>query len=446
MDTATNTQDAQELQEKDFSATYTILPGCQLELTLTVQPSASKHARQSAIRSVNKETSLPGFRKGKAPEKIILKQFGPHVESQWQEELFRVVFGKFVDSTQLHPITRSLEPKIKNLSLEEDSLMTLSYEYYPIIPEIDPKKLSLPEEKNTVVSEEDIQSQLEDYQRIHQEWKDVEGRAIEENDFIEVSVNNIDQEPPLLIAGSRLYKVNKDKMANWMLPIVLGKNTGDLVEGKATFSEDEQKKDQGEVLKEGVNYRIEIKKILNLVRPEINDDLAKKLDLETVEELKEKAREDFSKHSESENKRILVETLIDEVVSKFPFEIPTSVYEDVRQDQTKSEIEKLKKRGLSDKQIEEQQEDIETRVKHDASKEIHWHYIAQHIAQEQKFQISKEELNQALSTELYLSGLIYQQQHPQFQQQLAALQRRVESMLMVSNAADYLIAKNRENS
>lgn len=72
----------QSFQNENISMTLTREPFCRVHLDVIVTPKAVKASHHQAMRNINKEVSVPGFRKGKAPESMVLKNFGSHVEKE----------------------------------------------------------------------------------------------------------------------------------------------------------------------------------------------------------------------------------------------------------------------------------------------------------------------------------------------------------------------------
>jgi trigger factor len=69
-------------------------PGCLIRLDISLSPLATQAAYQKALKTVNKEVSIPGFRKGKAPQTLILKNYSQHVDREWRELLLNTAFGE----------------------------------------------------------------------------------------------------------------------------------------------------------------------------------------------------------------------------------------------------------------------------------------------------------------------------------------------------------------
>ncbi len=93
-------------------------PDGTLELTITVPRADVEEARRGVIEELAKETNLPGFRKGKAPKKMVEGKLDP---AKIREEVLKKILPQYyleaVRKENLKPI---INPKIKVVSLEED--------------------------------------------------------------------------------------------------------------------------------------------------------------------------------------------------------------------------------------------------------------------------------------------------------------------------------------
>ncbi|NGX38670.1 MAG: Trigger factor, partial [Chlamydiae bacterium] len=67
-------------------------PGCRIEMQIKASQDMVKEAHKKAIRTVSKQVNFPGFRKGKAPPEMILKNHPRDVDKSWQQVIADVAF------------------------------------------------------------------------------------------------------------------------------------------------------------------------------------------------------------------------------------------------------------------------------------------------------------------------------------------------------------------
>ncbi len=122
-------------------------PNCQVEFDVVVKPALLEKAHGSAIKSVAKEASIPGFRKGKAPSQLILKSFPKAVDEKWQQAVAEEAFNNCETLAKTPLLNRDSRVSFKMKAFNKDSAeMSFNFESEPKIPEFDYSKLSLKEE------------------------------------------------------------------------------------------------------------------------------------------------------------------------------------------------------------------------------------------------------------------------------------------------------------
>src|SRR3989339_858183 len=94
----------QELASDNVKVVVSQEPGCHITFHLTVPPQVAQAGYNKAIRAVNKEVSLPGFRKGKAPEKLVIQHYSKYVDREWRTLVMDTAFREAVELTQIRPL------------------------------------------------------------------------------------------------------------------------------------------------------------------------------------------------------------------------------------------------------------------------------------------------------------------------------------------------------
>lgn len=374
------------------------LPGCNVKLDITVTPKASKATYKKAIKSINKEVSLPGFRKGKAPEAMITQNYSSYVDQEWKEILVQTAFKEAVALAKLYPLNQDSikKPKIKNANQEEGAEISIEFESAPTIPSISPEELTLKRVEKKEVTEEQVQESLEDIQIHHAEWKDIEDRGVEEGDYIDIDIQD-NENPERYICKDTRFEVAKGKIGDWMRKLVIGKKVNDSVVGMSERSDEMD----SEAEFKPTQCKITIKAIKNATLPKVDEELAKKVGAESVEDLLEKIKKNLNSQADESVQRELRNQLDDIIVEKYPFEVPTSLI----QREIKNRIDTLKrameKSGSTAEEINEKIEQSRSSIEKEASKAFQLFFIARQIADDNNIQITQDELIKELMLQMY---------------------------------------------
>lgn len=370
--------------------------GCRLELKVTATKESVQKSYKKAIKNINKEISIPGFRKGKVPEETVIKKFANQIEQEWKEILLNDALQAAFTLTKIYPLTkRSLnKPKIEKCSLEEGAVLFLSYEAYPKVPEIDFSSLSLPPEKIRAVTDEELKDVLEEIQESRAAWEVISDRPIEEGDYVDLSIDAIEDSESKPIAKNRRFQVKKKRMGEWMRDLLIGKNVHEVVEGES--SADESASDEIKAKFRKTKVKITIHAIQKATLPAIDDELAVKVGAQNLEDLKEKIKQDLLSESEEEVKEGRFMQLKSLLLEKYNFDLPESLINDEKRERLQAKLEELKKQNLNEDELKKKEKELEKETLEEGERALRLYFLTQQIAKQGKISVSKEELNDEL--------------------------------------------------
>lgn len=329
-----------EVKNENIHVTVEKLPKARVKLHITVSPEATNAAYAKAIKSVSKEVVLPGFRKGKAPENLIIQKYTPQIKESWADTILNISFQEALTLTGLTPYRReeiSLA-NVKGPSKEDGTSFTLEFETYPKIPKIIPQDLVLKAVETPPVTDKVVQDALENIRFHFAEWKTVEDRPAHEGDFVELDIEN--QDTKEFLCKDTRFLIKKGEMPNWIIHLITGLKTGESAEGVSENEKPKQHTHQhsdkcaDEHCNENHDHeddfkptqcRITLKVIKEAILPEANDELAKKTGLKTFEDLQNRLRQDLTRQAQESAKKQLRSQVEKLLLEKYEFEIPASL-------------------------------------------------------------------------------------------------------------------------
>ena len=395
---------AQEIKTDNITASVQILPGCLVRADITTSPAAAKAAHSKAIKSINKEISIPGFRKGKAPEKLVEQQFGKHINKEWYDLLLNTSFNELVNKLRLFPFGAEgrgvKKAEVKSASLENGAHLFIEYESYPNIPEIDASTITLRDVKTHEITEADVDNAVHQLQLRFAEWNDVTDRPLKEGDFADLEI--VDANDPSNIISDKLrFEVAEGKMGKWMRKLVIGHKVGDVVEG---VSEQEETSD---VDFRPTQCRITIKSIKEAKLPEVNEELVKKVGLQSLEEFRPKVRKSLEIRAESDRAAELRAQVEESLLKNYPFDIPASLIDAERKEQLEKRVHQLSKNEVPVENMVEQVKKIEESLEQELQKSYRLYFITQNIARKLGVEVADNEIVQEIfgNYEAYSDGL-----------------------------------------
>ena len=186
-------------------------------------------AHKKAVKAVAKEVSLPGFRKGKAPEQLIMKNFAKEVDKEWQSKTLPDLAFQECQKLAKIPVLHRDGKVTYNMKSHSPSgaLLVSRFETEPKSPLSTLNRCSLKQVKRPDVNEDKINETIRQVQLFFANWHNVQDRPVQEGDFVLLDVDVIEETPSTPLFSSTRFEVTEKSMAKWMYELVIGKNAGD---------------------------------------------------------------------------------------------------------------------------------------------------------------------------------------------------------------------------
>ncbi len=297
---------------------------CRVELEVEASASLVKPAQGLAIKAVGKEVTLPGFRKGKGPDELVLKNYPSQIDKKWQEAIAKEAFRECQKMISIPTLNGEMKISFNIKSHSTDGAkLILFFETEPQIPPIDPKSLKLKVIERPAVNEEKVDETIRQLQLFFADWRKVAGRPVQEGDFVILDVDVIEEEPARNIFTGVRFNVTDRTMAKWMKDLILGREKNEILEGISRPDESASDKDKEELTDKKV--RLTIKDIEEATIPELTDALAQKVGVRSVEEMKKSVEKLLNKQADDHVQEKLREELSEVLLAQFPFDIPSSL-------------------------------------------------------------------------------------------------------------------------
>jgi len=340
---------------------------------------------EEILKEESKKLTIPGFRKGKAPLSLVRKMYG---EALFYDNLHKIANNRFWDEIDTLGIEIIGVPKITNLDLTDDKELKFDIEF-EVLPEIDLSDLDQKladvtiEKKEYELTDSFFDKVLKDFQfqyRTQEEIDTVDSyEVIVVTDKTEKSENRT-KEPQIF----GVY-LNDEIINPEFRDLLLNKKVGDKFETALEPTLDDENINNDSKLV----YEYEIKKILKVKLPEINEEFIKKItnnENETFETFKEKILKDELQYLTSEEEKAFIRKLKDVLVEKFKVTPPPSMVEKTVKDYVKDlkTIETYK--NVSDDQLSEL-------VKPLAEKNVIWFIIKKSLVKQSGLDLTEEEIN-----------------------------------------------------
>jgi len=299
-------------------ATFEKLENNRVKLTISVSPEAFGAAVQKAYQKTANRFNVPGFRKGKAPRKVIESMYG---ESAFFEEAFDLVWGDAYDAALAeHKLTAIDKPSLDITTIGlEGVVFTAEVQLKPEVTLGAYQKLEVPE-PDFAVKDEEVMAEIEKEREKNARFIEVD-RAVENGDRVILdysgSVNGEKfeggtAEDQLLVIGSGTFIPGFEEQ-------LVGLKAGDEKDINVKFPEEYSAPLAG---KDAV-FAIKIKAVQVKELPELDDEFAKDIsDFDTLEALKAdkmaKMAEKAAKNRQTAIENIALQKAADNAIVDIP--------------------------------------------------------------------------------------------------------------------------------
>ncbi len=294
---------------------------------LTVQVEAEEVNRKidEAYKELKKKARVDGFRPGKVPRNILERHFGDQVTQDVKRGLLSETLPRAFEETKIFPVVM---PVIEDESLKAGE----GYKYIALMevrPQFELKDyMGLEVEKEIVsVSDETVNSQLEEIRRVNSRMKPLdEDRGIQNDDCAILEYEAFEGERPIegMKGENFLVRVGNSQFHPEFEKGLLGLKSGESAEITVDF---EQGHPNTKLAGKKVLFKVKVTDVKLMELPELNDDFAKSLgaDFNDLESLKNRIREDIKGREEKRVDRELKRKLLERIAATVSFELPESL-------------------------------------------------------------------------------------------------------------------------
>lgn len=412
-------------------------PQCVVEFHVHASPKLAKDAYEKALRAISKQVSLPGFRKGKAPQEVVQKKFTKDIDREWQQEIANVAFPETEKLANVPVLKKEskINYNIKNYTIDQGADLIFTFETEPTIPQVDPSTFTLKAVDRPAVTDVQIDETIRQIGFFFAEWKHLD-HPVKEGDFVTLDVDVIEKEPHENLFSKTRFEVTDKTMAKWMKDLIMGHSKGETLEGTSVPDAHLSEKEKEAFPPRKV--RIFIREIEEAKLPEHTENYYKALGVTGEEPLRNNITKLLNEKADSHVKEGERAQAIEFLLHQHPFDLPASFV----MNETRFRMQQL----LADPQFaqqwktmgeEEQRKAIQS-IMEQSEKAVRLFYLCNRILKDAKIKISPEDLPKPPTTPLE----VLVNPHPDYYLQENEKLREAEaySKLVLEKAEDYIIS------
>ena len=293
--------------------------GNQATVVVEIDKELMESGVNKAYMKARKNIMIPGFRKGKAPRKMIEAMYGAHVfYEDGLEEIFPDIYDFAIAAQEFKAIGR---PSLTDMQISDDHIVTLTLttDVYPEVTLGEYKGLEV-EKQEAVVSDAQVQAELDRMAQNVASTETVE-RAAQMGDTANINFEGFDNGVPFDGGKGENHdlKLGSGSFVPGFEEQIVGMSAGEEKDIDITFPEDYHK----ELAGKAVVFHVKVNAVTVTNVPEQDDEFAKDVsEFDTLEELKAdirtKAQEQAQKQIDSAFEQACVEKAAENVTVDMP--------------------------------------------------------------------------------------------------------------------------------
>jgi len=389
---------AEEEQPQELANNVTIeqIGPCKKKVTVEVPEESVKKATDEQYETLHKDAIVPGFRKGRAPRRLLEKRFGKEVSEQIKLKLLSDASEAAIKDNELD-ILREPDIDYEKVELPEEGPLRFEFEA-EVKPqfELPPLEGIAVEKARLEVTQDQIDREIEQLQKWSGLWTPREGGEIELEDRItadvvlkvedveeEEKLNNIEifVRPNGFVGGVPVEKLDD---------LLIGAKCGDkkqvAVDVPKTYFKEQYRGKK-------VNITIDIEDIKWLKPAEIDEAFLTRLSVENEAELRERLHDMVQGRLEQQWRTEMTEQIYTYLLDNTEFDLPVDIVADQSTMLLQRQYSNLLMKGIPREQVEQQMQQLQAGSDEQAQRQLKTFFIMDKIADTLEIEVSDEEVN-----------------------------------------------------
>jgi len=369
---------------------------CRKKVIVEIPEEAVKAALGEQYTELQREAIVPGFRKGKAPLRLLEKRFGKATNEQVKLKLLADASETAVKESKLDALN---EPDIdyENIELPESGSLQFDFEV-EVRPEFDlPVLEGIKVNKTRLgVTDEQLDEEVERLQKEAGIWRPREEGPVEFEDQViaDVAINTGQADETTRLENAQIHvrenglvgPVPVEKLDEFLAGTKTGQVKKMSVQVPKTYYDQKYRGKK-------VDVEVTVKDIKYLEPAELNEDFYKRFGLENEDELRQTLRQNFESRAEQRVKYMMEDQVYKYLLENTGFDLPAELVADQSNRLLQRQSNIMRMRGLSKEQIEEQKTQLQASSEQKAVEQLKLFFIMDKIAKKLDINVSEEEIN-----------------------------------------------------
>ncbi len=362
------------------------------EIEIEIPASEVGRQTESLIQKYQKMARIPGFRRGHVPASIIRQRFSEEIKTDVVEALIPRFFRLEADRLGMHPVS---QPRVTDLHLHDGEPLRFKAAF-EVLPEIklEGYKELRAERPEIAVTEEQVEQALNDLREQHASFNPIEGRALADGDFAQVSLDGNPKDgdgQPVHMNEVLVEIAGKNTMPEFTENL-RGANVGDERTFDVNYPEDAQDK---RLAGKTFTYTVKVIGLKQKALPELNEEFVKQFgEFTAVDDLRKRIREQMESERRHEAEHAAKDKLVADLIQRNDFEVPESLIEQQIDLRLERGLRALAAQGLTAEQMKKMDlQRLRAGQREQAIHDVKAALLLEKVAEAESVHVSDEEMS-----------------------------------------------------
>jgi trigger factor len=379
-------------------ANYTV------EVAAELDADAVDRQRTEIIRTLRRRAQVPGFRPGKAPEAAVRARYGSDIRAELSDQLTGMALREmFEQEENLHPLTH---PELSGVEFSEDGVFrfTAVMEVRPLydLPDLDGVELP---DTSLEITEAELEGELEKAAEEHATWEPADDDEAGDGTLVEADLHGemegSDEEP--YHEQDARFVLGHESVPAQINEALQGARVGDQRVAERRFDdEDPNEARAGKT----VRYTIDVKALKRKVVPPVDEELAKTIGLDSLEEVRERITEVLQRNKRAQRRETWRRFLLDGLeVGIDTGDLPSSLVQSAVREDLNRFAYSLAMQGMAPDSEQVDWQEMAAKVEPGARKRVLDMLVIEQLAERWEVPVPEAEVDAVVSAEAQRLGV-----------------------------------------
>jgi len=417
----------------------TLNEGLKRAYTLTITAKDIDAKVDAEVKRVAPQVKMPGFRPGKVPTNLVRKMHGEALAQDALNAAIQQGIQQLMVDNQLRPAMQPSVELAEGYEPGKDAEITVTLEVLPQVPA--PAIDALVLERLTVpVADAAVDEQIAKFAEGQKSWDDAGDKAAEQGDLVTVDFVGKTADGVAFEGGTGTdmgVEIGSGRLIPGFEDQIVGVKAGDEKQISVTFPEDYQAKN---LAGQPATFDLVVKSVKTAGEAKIDDDMAKNLGLESLEQLRGLIKGQIEQEHNGLTRTHMKRKLLDQLAEGHDFEVPPSMVE-AEFSQIWAQLEHEATHEADPEKAKAEMEAERDDYRKIAERRVRLGLLLSEIGQANGIEVSQQEMNRLIAQAAQQYGPEDRQRFMQYVQQEPMAAAQLRAPLYEDKVVDFLFEK-----